>query len=276
MPRLVRFTPLLIGTAALLWALGADFESVDVAKLEREFKQQQTIIDLALARIQLKASDGTITTEEAQSEIDSWVQSHAALLQKQAERAALLDRLAPLPPDPPADPAPENAPPLTPAQVRLQELDSLQAREIKELASNATSTEDLQDRIDAWAHRPTGASILQERELLVRQLALAQPLGTQPVVLEVHPNARPQEIEALEFQENIARRIQVIRQRHPTATVEEMQSLIDADKGFFEQNMAEIQTRLSSARREALAEEVERLNQEAILLEQDDATERGE
>jgi hypothetical protein len=265
-PRLARFAPLLVGTVAFVWAIGADLNTTEIAKLEREFARHQAVIDLAVAKIQLKAADGTITPEEAQSEIDAWVRNHRSLMQKQAERAAQLDRLTPLDHIPTPDTPSADAITLTPAQERLRELDALEASEIKSLAAKATSIEELQDRVDQWSRTSAGVAIRQQREWLVRQLDPFQPLGTQPVVLEASPHARPQELEAMDFQEAMVRRLQALRQRHPTATPEEMQDLVDADKAFFHQNMAEMQTRLSIARREALAEEVERLHQKTALL----------
>lgn len=243
----------------IVWSLSEDFIRVDPAQEQQEYALEQNKIDLALAEIALQASSGEISGEEAQSRIDQWVRANARRLAQQADRAAHLDQVAPIPTDETPTQTAESEVASSPEYRRLAELDAIQNQVLQQFREKATSAEHLQTLIDQWAHQPEGKAVLDERIAIFSEQARNNTLGSQPMNVAVSEDAPPAEVATLDIQERIARRIQDIRRRHPDAEAAEFQSLIDSDKKEFEADFEEMSELMRQARHERLAATVAKL-----------------
>lgn len=230
----------------------------NVTMLQKEYEREQARIDLIINKFQLDAANGKITREQAQDGIDQWLRSNTARLRSQAQRAAHLDRLAPLPAEkwPAAEAflSPDN-----PRAARHAQLAAAWSAKMEELRGLARDPEDLQNQTDIWLRSPEAVALRQEKGEIEQAEARRWPLGTSPVVIEAAEDAPLAEVASLDFQEKVARRIMDLRAQNPLADDEEMQDLIDGKMEEFKQDFSRINQLLGQAATERLEAEVIRL-----------------
>ncbi len=221
------------------------------------FELEQARLDLPMLEARLEALQGLITEEEAQGRIDRWMRENEQAFA--AQIAHFQEWMRQLPPPP--EPSSRHHPHFDglPQAARYGELEAAEAAAMRQFRERAADEQELQALVAAWAEEGEGKALLDEKISLWREAAALRPLGSQPIVIEVPEDAGPAALATLDFQENIARRLQAIRHQHPEATELEMQGLIDEQKEAFEADIAAIGRLLKQEEQERLEREVAEL-----------------
>lgn len=201
-------------------------------RMERAYRKEQAQIDLALAGIQLEASRGQITSEEAQLKTHEWLVANEDRLKAQQALASELDRFSPLsPPQPAGSAGPNSIMSGTVEGVRFEALEKSEQLAMAQLRSKASSGEEMQKLVDDWAVSAEGSAILEEKRKLWQQAASRNPLSTiQAFVPALGENATQTEKEIHELESGMADRLHKILADNPGASPEDVQAMIDSRK----------------------------------------------